>query len=373
MTTLLLLALIALFIHPFVLYPLALRLVPARKRRQPAPIEKPTVALVICALNEEKVIRQKLENSVALDYPADRLTICLVNDGSTDRTSAIAHEFDDRVAVIDRDKRRGKVANLNEVVAGLTQEIVVLSDANVIYKPDSIAKLVARFADPSVGCVSGKVVIGDTTEALRGGEENFYSLEWFLQEKASDIYSMCGCDGAMHAFRRRLFTACPTDTIIEDFVQSMQIVAKGYRTVYEPAAVAWERGPETLGEEYRRKVRIAAGAAQSLIRGNGVPANCPPDFWFVWASHKLLRWLSPVVGLAILLVAALTPGLFLSQLVLAGVAALVLLAGARWATGWSHPLLNAPFYFLFGQVAVLVGLWRGVRGTQSVMWAKANR
>ncbi len=375
MTTILLLALIALFLHPFVLYPLVLRLVPDRKRRQHAPVEPPmNVALVICALNEEKVMRQKLENSVALDYPVNRLAIYVVNDGSTDRTSTIAHEFGTRgVKVIDREKRRGKVANLNEVIAGLTEEIVVLSDANVIYKPDAILRLVARFADPTVGCVSGKVILGDTTAALRGGEENYYSIEWFLQQKASDIYSMCGSDGAMHAFRRRLFTACPTDTLIEDFVQPMQIVAKGYRTVYEPGAVAWERGPETIGEEYRRKVRIAAGAAQALIRGNGVPANCPLEFWFVWTSHKLLRWLSPVVGLGVILVAALAPELTLSRLVLLGVAALALLAGLRWATGWSNPLLNAPFYFLFGQVAVLVGLFRGVRGTQSVMWAKADR
>ncbi len=373
--TVLLVVLILLFLHPFVLYPLLLRLVPARKPAlAPPDAPLPRVALVICALNEEKIIRAKLENSVALDYPKDRFTIYVVNDGSTDRTSAIAHEFDDKgVRVIDREQRRGKVRNLNEVIASLREEIVVSSDANVIYDPKAIRHLVARFGDPKVGCVSGKVILQETTDALQSGEENYYSLEWFLQEKGSDIYSMCGADGAMHAFRRALFVQSPNDTLIEDFVLPMTITRAGYRAVFEPKALAWERGPETLREEFRRKVRIAAGAAQALARGNGLPGNCPLAFWFVWASHKLLRWMSPVIGVAILTVATVSAAQPLSQLVLGAFAFLALLALIRWRTGWSNPLLNAPFYFFFGQVAVAWGLIKGVAGKQSVLWAKANR
>ena len=375
MMTALLVVLILLFLHPFVLYPLLLRLVPARRPvAAPPGTPLPRVALVICALNEEKILRAKLDNSVALDYPKELFTIYVVNDGSTDRTSAIAHEFEGRgVQVIDREQRRGKVRNLNEVITSLGEEIVVSSDANVIYDPQAIRHLVARFGDPKVGCVSGKVILQETADALQSGEENYYSIEWFLQEKGSDVYSMCGADGAMHAFRRALFVQSPNDTLIEDFVLPMTITRAGYRAVFEPKALAWERGPETLQEEFRRKVRIAAGAAQALVRGNGLPGNCPLSFWFVWTSHKLLRWLSPLTGLAILLVAACSAEQWLSQLVLSGFALLAVLALIRWKTGWSHPLLNAPFYFFFGQVAIAWGLLKGMAGKQSVLWAKANR
>lgn len=375
MMTVLLVVLILLFLHPFVIYPLLLRLVPARRPVLAAPdAPPPRVALVICALNEEKIIGAKLENSVALDYPKDRFTIYVVNDGSTDRTSAIAHSFESQgVRVIDREQRRGKVRNLNEVIGSLTEEIIVSSDANVIYDRAAIRHLMARFGDPKVGCVSGKVILQETTGALQAGEENYYSIEWFLQEKGSDVYSMCGADGAMHAFRRTLFVPSPNDTLIEDFVLPMTITRQGYRAVFEPKALAWERGPETLREEFRRKVRIAAGAAQALVRGNGLPGNCPLSFWFVWSSHKLLRWLSPLAGVLILVTAALSASQPLSQLVLAGFAALAGLALIRWATGWSNALLNAPFYFFFGQIAMAWGLLKGLAGKQSVLWAKANR
>ncbi len=328
MITLALVLLILLFVHPFVLYPLILRLAPTR--REAAGAAEPEVALVICALNEEKVIREKLENSLALDYPEGKLTVYVVNDGSTDRTGAIAREFVPRgVRLIDRPERRGKVRNLNEVVGGLREEVVALSDANVIYDKQAIRRLVTRFSDPKVGCVSGKVILTGTTGDLMQGEESYYSVEWFLQEKGSAIYSMCGADGAMYAFRRRLFVECPNDTLIEDFVLPMSITRKGYRAVFEPEAKAWEQGPASIHEEFRRKVRIAAGAAQALVRGNGLPGNCPAGFWFVFVSHKLLRWLSPVTGLAILAVALASPGLWLSRLVLAGFGALAGLASIR--------------------------------------------
>ncbi|MFN7925667.1 MAG: glycosyltransferase family 2 protein [Bryobacteraceae bacterium] len=372
-----------LFAYPFFVYPVLLKLTRSAARK-PEPEREhpemdwsraPRVALVICALNEAKVIAAKLENSLALDYPDGKLTTYLVNDGSEDRTLDIARQYEARgIRIISREKRRGKVTNLNEVVPTREEGIVVQSDANVIYHPKAIRHLVARMQDPTVGCVSGRVILQETTGDLRQGEESYYSLEWFLQEKASEIYSMCGVDGAMHAYRRELFKPCPNDTLIEDFVMGMQFVAQGYRVVYEPDATAWERGPETLAEEFRRKVRIAAGAAQALIRGNGVPvSNAPGGFWFVWISHKLLRWLSPVFGILALVCAGFAAGELVPRIVLAGFAVIAALALVRWLTGLSNALLNTPFYFLFGQVAVARGLVRGVLGTQSVLWEKAKR
>ena len=152
------------------------------------------------------------------------------------------------------------------------------------------------------------------------------------------------------------------------------IVRQGFRVVMEPRATAVEEGPQGEQEEFRRKIRIASGAAQGLKRGNAWPGEKAPSvFWFIWISHKLLRWMTPVTGLLCIAAALLAWPHPLAQLVLVGASAIVLLGVVRKLTGWNTPPLNAPYYFLFGQAAVLIGLWRGLRGTQSVLWAKANR
>jgi len=368
---------ILLFLYPFVIYPALLIAIPFAGRKHEGPPEPrhwPTVALVICALNEQKIIRQKLENSRALRYPNQKLSLVFISDGSTDATADIIREYTaSGVELIEHKTRRGKIANLNETLIARTEDILVLSDANVIYDRDAIGHLVANFDDPLIGGVSGKVILTDSAPVLGGPTQNYYSVEWLLQEKASDIYAMPGTDGAMYALRRELFRPCPNDTIIEDFVIAMQIVGLGRRMVFEPKALGWEQGAASLREEFRRKVRISAGAAQGLLRGNVWPRHVPLRFWFIFVSHKLLRWLSPVVGLWVLLVAGLTSGQVLSQLVLCGFAILSGLALLRWLTGSDHPLLSAPFYFLFGQIAMALGLAKGVLGQQTVLWMKADR
>jgi cellulose synthase/poly-beta-1,6-N-acetylglucosamine synthase-like glycosyltransferase len=373
-----LVTLAVLFAYPFVFYPVILSALASGKPRRRAPQDSdsedlPQVAFVICALNEQQVIRQKILNSLDLDYPKNRINIVIVSDGSTDATASIAREFVPAVELIEQPVRRGKVTNLNEVIASRTEPIVVLSDANVMYDPKAIQHLVPRFKDPSVGCVSGKVILVDTTDTLRNSEEQYYSVEWTLQEKASALYSMVSADGAMYAVRRELFRPCPNDTLIEDFVMSIDIVRQGRRVVFEPFAVAWESGVTSLREEFRRKVRIAAGAIQALLRGNGWPTGAPAAAWFIFVSHKLLRWLSPILGLLILGVALASTEEVLSRIVLAGFGVLSAAALLRWLSGWKHAVLDAPFYFLFGQTALLWGLLKGAAGKQSVLWAKVNR
>jgi cellulose synthase/poly-beta-1,6-N-acetylglucosamine synthase-like glycosyltransferase len=371
-----LIAALVVFVYPFVIYPVVLARL-ARRRAAAAdrePDTLPSIAMLICALNEEKIIGAKMENCLELDYPREKIRITVVSDGSTDRTAEIVRGYGAAgVRLIERAERRGKVVNLNQAAPGLDAEILVFSDANVLYAPEAVRALVARFRDPSVGCVSGKVVLTGTTEPLQASEQNYYSVEWGLQENASQLYSMAGADGAMYAVRKELFRPCPNDTIIEDFIGPIGIVRQGRRVVFEPSAVGWEKGPASLMEEFRRKVRIAAGAAQGLRRGNAWPRGAPLRFWFIFLSHKFLRWISPLVGLAILAWAAASAQSVLSRIVLAG---FVLLAGAsmlRLLTGWSHALLDAPFYFLFGQCALLTGLAKGFLGKQSVLWKKADR
>lgn len=376
MRTLILASLMLLFAYPFVLYPFILGIWARRRGRPAAGIETdtPTVALVICALNEERIIGKKVENSLALQYPREKLAIVVVSDGSTDNTTAIVGRYrDEGVILLDQKVRRGKIANLNEVIPSRTEEIVVLSDANVLYHPEAVKRLVARFRDSSVGCVSGRVILTDTTPDLHGPTGQYYSVEWALQEDASAVYSMAGADGAMYALRHGLFRPCPKDTLIEDFVIPMQVIAQGRRVVMESQAIAWEKGVESLREEFRRKVRIAAGAAQGLLRGNVWPRNAPPRFWFIFVSHKLLRWLSPVTGALIIAAALAWSNDPLARIAIAVLALITALAVIRVITGWKHALISAPFYFLFGEIALAVGLVKGLAGLQTVLWAKENR
>src|SRR4051794_13002747 len=167
--TILLLTLLFLVAYPFVIYPLAIRALRGRRepaQEPPAASDYPSVAMVICALNEGSIIREKIENSLALEYPG-RLRIVVVNDGSTDRTAEVAREYAGAgLDLIDRQQRRGKVANLNAVIPELKENVVVLSDANVIYASDAVLRLVERLRDPSVGCVSGKVMLVETTAEI---------------------------------------------------------------------------------------------------------------------------------------------------------------------------------------------------------------
>jgi cellulose synthase/poly-beta-1,6-N-acetylglucosamine synthase-like glycosyltransferase len=377
MRTGLILALL-LFLYPFVIYPALLRLVMGLKRRRrdnrTAPSDYPSVALVICALNEQRIIGQKMANCLRLRYPEDKLRIVVVSDGSTDRTAAIVREYaSDRIQLIERTTRRGKVANLNEVIPSLSEDIVILSDANVIYDANAVLRLVQRLSDPSVGCVSGRVILTDTAPKLEESTGQYYSLEWFLQKAASEIYSMPGADGAMYALRRELFRPCPNDTIVEDFVIPMSVVRQGRRVVFERGAVGWEQGPGSIREEFRRKIRIAAGSAYGLLRGNAWPGRAPLRFWFIFVSHKLLRWLSPATGAAVLLLALANMDFVPARLLLFGFAAMCALAALRILTGWRNVALSGAFYFLFGQVAVAIGLVKGIAGTQTVLWAKVDR
>src|ERR1017187_5070080 len=341
--TLTLVSLILLLAYPFVICPVILAAWARRKGRgveASTAAELPRIALVICAFNEQRIIREKVENSLALRYPRDKLTIMVVSDGSTDRTPDIVREYQDAgVVLLNRKVRRGKIANLNEVIPSRSEEIVVLSDANVLYDPYAVMRLAAGFSDGSVGCVSGKVVLTDTTpDDLDRMNTQYYSVEWQVQEDSSTVYSMVGADGAMYALRRELFSPCPTDTLIEDLVIPMRVIAQGKRVVLEPKALGWEEGVGSLREEFQRKVRIAAGAAQGLLRGNAWPSNAPA-----------------------------------ARLTIAGILAIVGLALVRLVTGWKHAMVSLPFYLLFGQVAIAVGLWKGLTGHQTVLWDKVDR
>ena len=360
-------------------YPLALLLASRwRARTQRYEGHRPTVSLVIAAHNEEAVLREKLDNSLALDYPPDRLQIVVASDGSDDRTNAIAAEYEDRGIVLhDIRPRGGKTRALNLTIPRTTGEILILSDANAMYRADAVRHLVRHFADRTVGAVSGDVRVVDSADTYASSEGLYYRYERYLQQLESRLGSIIGADGGMYALRRSAYSAVPNSIVVDDFVISMNVACAGLRVIYDAEAVAIEHGTGTSREEFGRKVRIVAGGFQALLSGHGVPG--PRDPWLLWSyvSHKVMRWLMPLVLIAVFASAAALAredGIYLAAFI--AQAGFYALAACRWANvpGIKRvPGCAVPYYFCLVNGAALAGLWRATMRTQSATWQRTTR
>jgi cellulose synthase/poly-beta-1,6-N-acetylglucosamine synthase-like glycosyltransferase len=360
-------------------YPLLLALV-SRWRRSTTLDEthRPEVSLVIAAHNEEKVLREKLENSLALGYPRERLQIVVVSDGSEDGTAALAREYADRgVILLDVWPRGGKTRALNLAVPQTTGEVLVLSDANTMYRPDAIARLVRHFADPAVGAVSGDVRLVDSAQAYAASEGLYYRYERWLQRLESRLGSIVGADGGMYALRRSLYAAVPASVVVDDFVISMEVARRGARVIYDPEAIALEQGTLSATEEFRRKVRIVAGGIQALLAGHGVPSMRRPLLLWSYLSHKVLRWLMPLPMLgAFVTSAASAGGGGFYAVALAAQVSFYAVAVLHWARvpGLVRARASAiPYYFCLVNGAALAGLCRAVARPQAATWSRATR
>ncbi len=348
------------------------RVTPGRVRGQCEPM----VSLIIPAHNEESVLQEKLENSLAIDYPSEKLEILVASDGSIDRTAEIAASFADQgVQLLDMQPRRGKASVLNDAAAAAQGDLLFMCDANVMFAPKALKNLAGWFTDEQVGAATGVVELASEESNFGHGESFYYQLERAIQVAESRIGSMMGVDGGMYVMRKSLFRPIPADSLLDDFAISMQVLRQGRRIVFDPDAHANECGTPKAIQEFRRRVRMAAGVVQVLARGHFPSPRNPILFW-QFLSHKLVRWLGPV-WLPALLVAnwmLWSQGWFyqfclVAQLLtyaVAGIGALsVRLRDRRW--------IAIPFYFVLSQVAMAVGLVRGVFRLQKVTWAQAER
>ena len=339
-----------------------------------APIE-PDVTLIISAYNEEGVIGEKLENSLSLDYPRDRMEVIVVSDCSTDRTDAIVGaRATDGVRLVRMPERAGKSAGLNHAVAAARGRVLVFSDANAFYRPDSIRKLVANFADAEVGCVTGESRYANPDRSSTSTQENLYwRYERWIKVWESAWGSMVGSDGAILALRRDLFEPLRA-TDLNDLVIPLRVVAGGHRVVYEPGAICDEAGMLEYEEEFRRKVRIVNRSVFALRQ---FPSLLNPlratTFAFQLISHKVLRWSVGVALVAFLISSAAAtaidsrwaPLLWAQGAFYALSAAGVLFPDLRRRAG---PIATLPYYFCLVNVAALIGGARGLLGRVQVTW-----
>jgi cellulose synthase/poly-beta-1,6-N-acetylglucosamine synthase-like glycosyltransferase len=367
--------------HSYFLYPLlvlaAERLLPARPLpRLSSEADLPAVAVVVAACNEERHIDDRIRNLLAHDYPAHLLTVYIGSDGSTDRTAQIAQSYaSERVRVFAFEKRRGKASVLNDLLTRVEQDIVVFTDANTFFEDEAIRALVANFADPQVGAVNGELRLfkagqGDNADGA------YWRIETALKQGESRLGGVLGANGGIYAIRHGLYRPLPGDTIIDDFTVAMTVAALGWRTVFEPRAVAREQVPPGIDDEFRRRVRIGTGNYQALFRH--------PEYWtragwgrrFGYLSHKVLRWFTPhllVLALAANLALMDQPfyrALLWLQVAGYGIAALGMLL--RRHISLVGPL-RLPLLVFALNLAFLLGFWRYISGGASGLWQRTER
>ena len=368
-----------LVVYTYLIYPVLLWLLAAgRKMPEYAPLsEWPETSLIIAAHNEEAVLRAKLENALAMDYPAERLDIIVVSDASTDDTDRIAAEFAARGVRLHRQEvRGGKTEAQNAGVRLARGQFVAFSDANSMYAPSALKRLLAPFADERIGCVCGELQYANPDEQGAGkGEGLYWRYEQFLKRRESLLSSALGANGAIYALRRELFVELRGD-IISDFVAPLHAWRRGFRIAYEPTAVATEYSSGRFGDEFRRRRRIVSRSLYGLWTEAGV-LNPFAHFFFAFQmfSHKLLRWLVPVWLLVVLavnipLVVGEYYGLLLAlQAAFYGLAALGLLLPERLGRYW---LFYVPAYFTATNWGTLLGLLSCLMGRRHRVWQPAR-
>ncbi len=343
----------------------------------------PEITLFIAAYNEYEYLEEKILNSLDLDYPQEKLTILFVTDGSDDGSYEYLRK-DERVQVIHEPERKGKINAMNRGMKSVKTPYVVFTDCNTYLGRNSLLTIAHLFEDKEVGCVSGeKRIFGKKTDTASGsGEGIYWQYESAVKHWEASLHTTIGAAGELFAIRTELFEEVEPDTILDDFIISMRIAMRGYKIAYHPNAYAIEAASLNVKEEMKRKVRIASGSIQSILRLKALlnPFQYPLLSW-QYLSHKVLRWtLTPVsIALLVPLNAYLMLGgpenklywtLGLAQ------AFFYLLAAVGWFLQGKQTktkLIFVPYYFCFMNYAQLVGIFRYLKGKQSVNWEKAGR
>ena len=344
--------------------------------------ELPTMTLMICAYNEEDVVKEKMENTLALDYPKDKLRIMWVTDGSNDRTNELLTAYPE-VDIIFTPERRGKTAALKHGLRELKTRYVAFTDANTMINAGALREIARLFGDPTVGCISGekRVAARKEGEMAAEGEGLYWRYESTLKRWDSELYSAMGAAGELYAIDPKLCHEVPDEALLDDFMLSMYVVKAGKRIAYTADAYAMEYGSANIYEESKRKRRIAAGGLQSIWWLRSMLNPLPqPLVTFQYVSHRVLRWsITPVAMVLLLLVnialVAMGAGSFYTVMfILQTLFYLMALAG--WLMnryGYKNKLLYTAYYFVFMNFNVFRGMAYLMSHGKSGAWEKAKR
>jgi cellulose synthase/poly-beta-1,6-N-acetylglucosamine synthase-like glycosyltransferase len=377
-------------LHTYVFYPLILILLDAvgqarsawsylggnERRRPPAQLGLPQVSVLIAAYNEAPCIKKRIENLLEQDYPADKLEILVGSDGSTDDTDAMVQHYAARGVKLSRAERCGKAGVLSRLVSLAKGDVLVMTDANTHFERDAIRHLVQPLRDPDVGLVCGRLRLHSPVGAPVT-EGAYWKLESLLKLYESRRGCVMGANGGIYAVRKHLFPPLPAGTVVDDFVAALRVLEAGSTVRYEPEAVGHEEAAPDHSGEYRRRVRIAAGAFRALSQHRDLLSPRHGFTAFALWSHKVLRWLVPhamVVALLSNLLLWRSGRLYdltlLAQCALYFFAALGLLGTSPRSV---RSVTDAAAHFVEMNAALMVGFVNFSRGAQGQTWPRTER
>lgn len=360
--------------YTFCGYAILMRWLGSRAATAPAMGEWPAVTVVVVAFNESARIATRVTDLLNADYPAEKLSVIVVSDGSTDDTAARVRAIGDpRVTVLEQPERSGKAAGLNAALAQCRSEIVVFGDARQRFAPDAIRHLVRHFVDPAVGAVSGSLEIEAAESGVGQAVDAYWRMEKRLRADEARWDSCIGCTGAVYAIRRAAFQPIPEDTLLDDVVIPMQIAVQGLRVLHDPEAVAFD--PQTLepGREQARKRRTLAGNFQMLFRYARWLLPSRNRLWWQLISHKYLRLAAPLLLVVVFVSNFLLRfhpfyrALFVAQIAFYGLALVGML------TPLTSRLFSLPAGFVFLNAATVRAFWHYLSGTDLHRWHSVGR
>ena len=363
-----------LLIYAFCGYPSLIRLMAALtgKKSRSSDDHTPEVSILLSVYNEEKVILAKIENFFQLDYPAELIELIVISDGCTDKTETIVTSFDSsRIRLFIQDQRGGKTLALNRGAIEAMGEILIFTDANSMFAPDAVHKLVRHFSDPAVGLVSGRSVYLDSQTRVEQSGDAYRRYEDYLKEQESKTVSIVGADGAIYAMRKQLYTPLPPEHI-NDFIHPMQVAAKGFRALYEPVAVCREVLDSDPSGELNRQTRIMAQSWLIVFvqTKNLLKARCYALLWAVF-SHKILRWLTlPLMVILLVSNVLILKNSMIFQMFFALQVAFYIAAAFGWNK--AQGLLRIPTMFILLHTAAIFGLIRLATGKVYTTWNPRN-
>lgn len=339
---------------------------------------EPSITYLITAYNEQKNIRAKLEQTLSLDYPHEKLEVLVASDGSTDDTDKIVREYSGRgVRLVRVEGRVGKTETQNQAVKEARGDIIVFSDATTFYDRSALRNIVRNYADSRVGAVSGRYEYRNPTGAAIGvGSVLFWKYENLIKTLQTRIRTISGACGCIYSIRRNLYEPLPAD-IISDLVEPLKILEKGYRVVFEPEAVAFEETTERTREEFSMRVRVATRGMRGLIYMRAL--FNPLRFGFVsfqLFSHKVLRWLIPLFLLILLVTNIFLLGTWFYNATFCLQAAFYTAAAAGYFGEKNQvklKILSIPLYFTTVNLAAIVAMYRVWKGHKAVTWETVRR
>ena len=356
----------------YVVYPVWQLIFPGKPVDFTGEFTPPSVSVVFAAYNESSIIEAKIRSIYRTNYPIGLLSVWIGSDLSSDGTDDIIRDLQSEFPQLNlhvNDRRSGKSATINLLVEQTTAEVIIATDANILFKETTIEELVRPIALQKATAVAGTLVYeaGGVTNSTASAEKAYLSLENAIRRAESRKHGICfGMEGGLYSMKKSFWKPIPPNTFMEDFFQTVQLIARDQKVLFNEAAIGLEDVSTSLGEEYKRKIRISIGNWQNLIRFYPLLFKRPYPFGVLFLMHKVLRWLTPHLYIIALIAGLFTSHWLILSIVLIG---LPISQFILMSFGLATPLA----YFYAMNAALFIGFLRYLKGVKSSVWQPTKR